>query len=330
MSILNFTARCYQIMLVEFKEIEDILVCPRSGRPLVRDCEDFKTVSNEEGYDDNRYRAVGGQPVLVDFKKSILCEQDVFSSKGSSAICRNENSIKTLLKNLFLRREAGKKASAKADDFVHLLKAKNKNPLVLVIGGGSKGLGTDTLYDDPAVRLISFDIYASSITHFIADTHRIPLETNSIDGVWVQYVLEHVLDPWQVVSEIHRILHKGGLVYSETPFTQQVHEGAYDFTRFTHSGHRWLFRRFSELDSGVSMGPGVGLLWTVENLARSLFRSRKVGQVVKLGFFWLQFVEKLMPDSYKIDSASSTYFLGQKDEQMFQPKDIVKYYKGAL
>lgn len=127
-------------MLVEFKKIEDILVCPISGRPLVRDCEDFKTVSGEEGYDDNRYRSVRGQPVLVDFNKSILCEQDVFSSKGSSAVYRNENSIKTLLKDLFLRLDARKKASAKADEFVRILKEKNKNPLVLVIGGGSKGL----------------------------------------------------------------------------------------------------------------------------------------------------------------------------------------------
>src|SRR5207237_664581 len=31
------------------------------------------------------------------------------------------------------------------------------------------------------------------------------------------------------------------LVLGDTPFMQQVHEGAYDFTRFALSGHRWLF-----------------------------------------------------------------------------------------
>jgi hypothetical protein len=31
---------------------------------------------------------------------------------------------------------------------------------------------------------------------------------------------------------------------------QQVHERAYDFSRFTQSGHRWLFKRFSEINAG--------------------------------------------------------------------------------
>ena len=42
-----------------------------------------------------------------------------------------------------------------------------------------------------------------------------------------------------------------GVVYAETPFLQAVHEGPWDFTRFTESGHRWLFRAFERLDSGV-------------------------------------------------------------------------------
>jgi len=56
------------------------------------------------------------------------------------------------------------------------------------------------------------------------------------DAVWIQAVLEHVLDPVRVVAEIHRVLRPGGLVYSEIPFMQEVHEGAYDFTRFRLSG----------------------------------------------------------------------------------------------
>jgi len=56
----------------------------------------------------------------------------------------------------------------------------------------------------------------------------------------VQAGLEHVRDLWQVVAEIHRVLKDDGLVYAETPFMQQVHEGPYDFTRFTESGHRYL------------------------------------------------------------------------------------------
>ena len=37
-----------------------------------------------------------------------------------------------------------------------------------------------------------------------------------------------------------------GIVYAETPFMQQVHEGAYDFTRYTVLGHRYLFKKFKQ------------------------------------------------------------------------------------
>ena len=59
-----------------------------------------------------------------------------------------------------------------------------------------------------------------------------------IDLVIIQAVLEHVMYPNKVVSEIYRVLKNDGLIYSETPFMQQVHEGPYDFSRFTESGHR--------------------------------------------------------------------------------------------
>jgi ubiquinone/menaquinone biosynthesis C-methylase UbiE len=69
----------------------------------------------------------------------------------------------------------------------------------------------------------------------VADGHQLPIADGSVDGVWIQAVLEHVLDPSIVVQEIHRVLTPGGVVYAETPFMQPVHEGAYDFTRFSLS-----------------------------------------------------------------------------------------------
>ena len=50
-----------------------------------------------------------------------------------------------------------------------------------------------------------------------------------------------------------------GLVYADTPFMQQVHMGRYDFTRFTYLGHRRLFRKFEEIDSGAVSGPAMAL-----------------------------------------------------------------------
>ena len=69
----------------------------------------------------------------------------------------------------------------------------------------------------------------------IADAHYIPFRDGSFQGVLIQAVLEHVIEPEKVVGEIHRVLAKDGVVYSEI-FMQQVHEGAFDITRFSISG----------------------------------------------------------------------------------------------
>ena len=92
---------------------------------------------------------------------------------------------------------------------------------------------------------------------FIADAHNIPIVNEYFDCVIIQAVLEHVLRPNQVVNEIFRVLKANGIVYSETPFLQQVHEGPYDFTRFTESGHRYLFKNFELIKSGASDGAGL-------------------------------------------------------------------------
>ena len=121
--------------------------------------------------------------------------------------------------------------------------------------------------------------------------------TGSFDGVVVQAVLEHVLSPATVVAEIHRVLRDGGLVYAETPFMQAVHEGAFDFTRFTDLGHRRLFGRFEEIDRGVAVGPGSSLLWALRYFARSLpsrggVMVRLLDFAVSCSFFWLIYVDR--------------------------------------
>ena len=121
-------------------------------------------------------------------------------------------------------------------------------------------------------------MFSSPHTRLVADAHKLPFVDQSFDGVWIQAVLEHVLEPIDVVSEIHRVLRDDGLVYAETPFMQQVHERAYDFTRFTQSGHRWLFRSFTEISAGPVTGGGVALLWSI----RYLFRAFGVGVRRKL------------------------------------------------
>jgi SAM-dependent methyltransferase len=191
------------------------------------------------------------------------------------------------------------------------------------------GNGLEQLYADRHARLIAFDIYASPLTQFIADAHRIPLATGSVDAVIVQAVLEHVLDPAQVVREIHRVLRPDGLVYAETPFMQQVHAGPYDFVRFTSSGHRYLFRGFEEISAGPVTGPGTQLLWSVDHLVRGLLRSVLAGRLARALFAWLRWLDRLVALPFALDGAGACYFLGRRAERELTPPEIVAYYRGA-
>jgi ubiquinone/menaquinone biosynthesis C-methylase UbiE len=203
------------------------------------------------------------------------------------------------------------------------------SPLVLVVGGGTIGNGVEALYVDTRVRLLAFDVYGTPLTRFIADAHQIPLADGSVDAVVIQAVLEHVLDPQQVVREIHRVLREGGMVYAETPFLQQVHAGPYDFTRYTSSGHRYLFRRFEEIAAGPVAGAGTQVLWSVDHLVRGLIRSELAGKLARALFFWLRYLDRLMPTAYAMDNASAYYFLGRRAAHDLTPPEIVEYYRGA-
>jgi len=318
-------------MLAKFEEVKKMLICPRSGRSLVQEGESFMPFDDGTGKSGKIcYRTVSGQPVLVDFDDSVLDENEIFMRDGSSVLQRRQSRLRGWIKDRLLHPDANRLAGRVAWEFAQKLKAKVKKPRLLMIGSGVKGIGTNVFYDDPDIQVIGFDIYASPLTHFIADTHRIPIETGSVDGVWIQYVLEHVLEPWRVAGEISRVLRVDGLVYAETPFLQQVHEGPYDFVRFTHSGHLWLFRDFTEIKSGIAMGSGVQLLWTLEHIICGIFRSRRVGQAVKLSLFWLRLLEKIIPIRCGLNNASSFYFFGSKADKPLMPKDIVNYYKRIL
>jgi len=137
------------------------------------------------------------------------------------------------------------------------------------------------------------------------------------------------------VSEIHRVLKPGGIVYSETPFMQQVHMGRFDFTRYTHLGHRRLFRFFEEIESGVSAGSGMVLAWSVRsflmNFSMGNKKARKILRVISMMLtFWLKYFDYILvrsPEAY--DSGSGYYFIGSKSNTSFNDRELILGYRGA-
>jgi Methyltransferase domain len=308
-------------MLVKLDDISG-LICPKSGLPLQRQDELFETEDKAISY-----KVIDGFPVLVDFDSSVL-EQKNYKDLAVPELVERQNSkgFKHLVKSII---SPPKKITEQNVKQLFDLLSTKRLAQVLVIGGGTVGQNMHPFYESPHIELHSFDIYSSANVQFVADAHSIPFENEKFDLVIIQAVLEHVLEPQKVVDEIWRVLKSDGLAYSETPFLQHVHEGPYDFTRFTESGHRYLYKNFELINSGFSAGAGTTLLWAIDNFSRGLFRSRIAGKVIKLMFIWLNYLDNWIPEKYNIDAANGCFFLGKKSQTSITPKDAIAHYNGA-
>jgi SAM-dependent methyltransferase len=265
------------------------------------------------------YERVDGRPVLIDFEDSIFapadCSPRTVQPRGSAA--------GRLLERITFG--PNKAAAGNLRRFLDCV-AGAERPLVLVVGGGTVGSGAERLYAESGVDLVGTDVYPSHNVALLCDAHKLPFADGSFDGVIIQAVLEHVLDPAAVVAEVHRVLKPRGVVYAETPFIQQVHMGAYDFTRFTFSGHRWLFRHFEEIDAGAVLGPGTALLWSIFHYLRSL-AGQKVAALGTALFAWVRLGDRTRRRRAVLDAACGVYFLGRRSERPLAPRDMPAYYE---
>ena len=271
-------------------------------------------------------------PILINENNSIFSINDFIHNHNTtyySSINRFEQTIIQFLPDIS-RNIKGRENYKK---LAKLLLGQSDTPKVLVIGGSILGAGMEAITMHPDIELIESDVTFGPRTALICDAHNIPFEDNSFDGVIVQAVLEHVVDPWQCVEEIHRVLKAGGLVYAEIPFMQQVHGGRYDFTRFTYLGHRRLFRKFEEVDSGAVCGPAMALAWSckyfLSSFTTSSFLRRLIGVFVRLTIFYLPYLDYLLIDKPgTLDAASGYYFMGRKSNDVLSDRDLIKLYKG--
>ncbi len=185
---------------------------------------------------------------------------------------------------------------------------------VLVVGAGTQRSWLGPRLGDTRT-IVYCDIDVAATVDLFCDAHDLPFGDASFDAVITTAVLEHVLYPERAAQEISRVVRPGGLLYSELPFMQQVHEGAYDFTRFTLSGHRRLFNGFDTIEVGMVAGPATSLVWAIENFLVAFPASPRARQVARavsrLAFGWIKYFDHLLKDKPQaMDGASCTYILG--------------------
>ena len=305
-----------------------ILRCPVSGSPLAPG--PGSSLMSSEG---RSYRVVDGVPVLVDSEHSVF---DVDVASSADSVRSQHEGVRRLLERLVPSPTRSVGSRERFDRLAQLIAARTRPARVLVVGGGIVGEGMVDFVEHADFELVETDVYVGPRTQIVCDAHHLPFADRCFDAVVAQAVLEHVMDPERAVAEIHRVLKPEGLVYAETPFMQQVHEGAYDITRFTMVGHRRLFGWFDELDAGVVCGPATSLIWALRYFARSLPRRSRLARelldrAVCITFSWLKYLDDYLVDRPgSVDAASGIYFLGSKRDSPVSDRDAIASYRGAF
>ncbi|MGL5804130.1 MAG: methyltransferase domain-containing protein [Xenococcaceae cyanobacterium] len=310
-------------------QTQNILCCPICNSSLQWSSEHLNCTNSQCR---TSFPVVNKIPILINEDKSVFAIADYTDT--DNLLLKPKSKLERLLIDLVPSITLNLSSQKNFQKFVALLQKQNQKPRVLVVGASIEGQGIEPLLSAKDLELVEVDVAFGDRVGAICDLHNLPFADESFDGVVVQAVLEHVADPFRCVEEIYRVLKPNALVYAETPFIAQVHLGKYDFTRFTHLGHRRLFRKFDEVESGVACGPGVALAWSYQYFLLSFVNSKIARALVKvfarITSFWLIYFDYFLankPGSY--DAALGYYFIGTKSEKVLSDRELLKLYRGT-
>lgn len=251
---------------------EDLFVCPcEKKNPITRCPSGFKCCDEQCIHNIEPFPFISGIPCFISRKATdtIFDEVSISADMEGTECSSSEKSVtRSLLRKL---RGYGHTSHSIIERLISNRANEAESTIrVLVVGGGAGSRGIESLEFSEIVRFCFTNVIMDDSLHCICDGHFLPYPQELFDIVIIQAVLEHVVDPSKVVSEIHRVLKVDGEVYSEIPFLQPVHLGALDFWRYTLSGHRLLFKNFSVEESKVMSGPSEVFAWSIHESALAI------------------------------------------------------------
>jgi SAM-dependent methyltransferase len=279
-----------------------------------------------------RFPVIEGVPVLINSDRSLFSIEDYTCGRTTTVQTHSswKQKIWRRLNRFVPSLSHNPKAAGNFARFRDAILEHTSRPVILIVGAGELGDGLDEIITDGRFTFVECDVYINERVHAIADGHDLPFLDGSFDGVICQAVLEHVVDPQRCVDEIHRVLNPRGVVYAEIPFMQQVHMQGYDFTRFTLSGCRRLFRNFTEISAGALGGPGMALAWSISYFVGSFSQSEiwSTFRIAGLPFFifWIKYFDVFLNNPKAADAASASYFLGYRSETPTLDREILRMH----
>ena len=202
--------------------------------------------------------------------------------------------------------------------------AQNRSPQVFAclsrllseLKAGNWGLNLGSGATNYHPQLINLDIQDSENVDVLNLGTALPFKNNSLDLVISQEVLEHIADPWDTISEVHRVLRPGGKFYCQTPFIIGFHPGPCDYWRFSRQALEHLFKKpqWERRELELTLGHGSGLYRilveflavTASTISQRFYRPVK--GLAALLCYPLQWFDYLTPLSQEQDRIPGGYY----------------------
>jgi SAM-dependent methyltransferase len=189
--------------------------------------------------------------------------------------------------------------------------SRGAETLVLSIGGGPGR-------ENP--RVINLNLDAFDSVDIVGDGTNLPLLDETVDTVTCNAVIEHVPNPADLVSEMHRVLKPGGYAQLMVPFVFPFHAYPADYQRYSAAGVMELTRRFEQIELCVLTGPTSALLVVLREYVRLLVPGGElpvVRALVNGVSGWLTFPFKYLDLALNrkkaaAELAAAFYYLGRK------------------
>lgn len=192
----------------------------------------------------------------------------------------------------------GKLATIPIVDFIDRNSNRCHGKLV-DIGCGSKPYIKYFKYID---EYIGVDLISNE-ADIVANAKSLPIESNSVDVVLCNQVIEHDAEPVKIIAEIRRILKKDGVLILSAPQMGRLHGEPNDYYRFTKWGLNYLLEKNGmkieviEPHGGIFRAIGSHLNFFIieyfgKNKQRRKFILRRT--ILGLNNFFFSFLDKLI------------------------------------
>lgn len=223
----------------------------------------------------HQFRVIDNVPILLSKDSGKVLEATIASSSARTMKNEYELSRKVTIRQIIKKLTQAPSIRIEMFDvkplFDKLTDHDNPDKFVVSVGGGP-------VRDGKTIVNLNIDMYPN--VEIVGDAHKLPFKDNSVDGIVINAVLEHLEDPFRAIREIHRVLKKGGYVLAETPFLQHYHGYPYHFQNFTLTGQNHMFTGFAVLESGPVTGPFDTLATLVMNVPEDLIINKYIRKIV--------------------------------------------------